>query len=623
MRNYILQNFPFLEDDFDALTDYELFSKMVEYMRKSLEKLITFQNQLNDFNNKLNELQNEIDNFDVQDEVDKKLDEMLESGQLAEIVAQFLEYAGVLAFDTKVALKAGTNFVDGSIAVALGQATYNDGKTTYYKIRGVLTTDVIDEDNKLSLTNFPALIAEKIVNYYITDLYNLVDANKTLINYNKSHNLADNVQAFKNDLDLSEVLGSDYGLTSFLFTTINNVVKGIAIGNEWANYSGEKFSIATFDYTGGSISNATIVESLLDGHSNSMCKIDDTHILIIAMSHNYVYDIVNDTINEITTDIPYCRSCADYNGHIYLATDVDHTTSQTVNAMYEIGFNASYEPSLIAQYTLPNFNEKIKMQNQGMVIYQDLIIFPSFSDARLIIYDYNTKEYLRTQLFTAPYATELEDGCVYDGKLLMNNGYGEVFEPDLFAQRSYGDENHNTIARSLTDICLYDDIIKLNGNSNATITIDLNKYLSFNHTTTGDIATAGGMLESITLFCAIRNYPSSGAVHNSSVVEIPMYKTISYEGDTVSSFDKHFETHYMRWIGGTTNKFYRYTITGTYSLGGGNAVPKLTITIDPYLLGETFGTDGTQTVDITTNTSYPPVLYITKIIGHRKVGLGY
>lgn len=34
MCNYILQNFPFLEDDFDALTDYELFSKMVGYVKE-------------------------------------------------------------------------------------------------------------------------------------------------------------------------------------------------------------------------------------------------------------------------------------------------------------------------------------------------------------------------------------------------------------------------------------------------------------------------------------------------------------------------------------------------------------------------------------------------------------
>lgn len=31
IRNWILQNFPFVEDDFDALTDYELFCKMIEF----------------------------------------------------------------------------------------------------------------------------------------------------------------------------------------------------------------------------------------------------------------------------------------------------------------------------------------------------------------------------------------------------------------------------------------------------------------------------------------------------------------------------------------------------------------------------------------------------------------
>ena len=29
-KNNLLQNFPYLEDDFDALTDYELFSKMTK-----------------------------------------------------------------------------------------------------------------------------------------------------------------------------------------------------------------------------------------------------------------------------------------------------------------------------------------------------------------------------------------------------------------------------------------------------------------------------------------------------------------------------------------------------------------------------------------------------------------
>lgn len=38
-KNAVLRNFPILEDDFDALTDYELFSKMVGYV-KSLDAYV-------------------------------------------------------------------------------------------------------------------------------------------------------------------------------------------------------------------------------------------------------------------------------------------------------------------------------------------------------------------------------------------------------------------------------------------------------------------------------------------------------------------------------------------------------------------------------------------------------
>lgn len=38
-KNAVLRNFPILEDDFDALTDYELFSKMVAYV-KSLDTFV-------------------------------------------------------------------------------------------------------------------------------------------------------------------------------------------------------------------------------------------------------------------------------------------------------------------------------------------------------------------------------------------------------------------------------------------------------------------------------------------------------------------------------------------------------------------------------------------------------
>ena len=59
MCNYILQNFPFLENDFDALTDYELFSLMVGYVKK-----------LNNFF--INDLEKNIEKY-----IDENLDNIL------------------------------------------------------------------------------------------------------------------------------------------------------------------------------------------------------------------------------------------------------------------------------------------------------------------------------------------------------------------------------------------------------------------------------------------------------------------------------------------------------------------------------------------------------------------
>ena len=58
-NNYILQNFPFLENDFDALTDYELFSKMVGYVK-----------ELNNFF--INDLEKNIEQY-----IDENLDNIL------------------------------------------------------------------------------------------------------------------------------------------------------------------------------------------------------------------------------------------------------------------------------------------------------------------------------------------------------------------------------------------------------------------------------------------------------------------------------------------------------------------------------------------------------------------
>ena len=85
-----LTNFPYIEKDFDALSDYGLLCKVVEKMNE----VITNNNIQNESINALydaflglkNYIDNYFDNLDVQDEINNKLDEMALNGELQQIL---------------------------------------------------------------------------------------------------------------------------------------------------------------------------------------------------------------------------------------------------------------------------------------------------------------------------------------------------------------------------------------------------------------------------------------------------------------------------------------------------------------------------------------------------------
>lgn len=178
---FVLQNFPFIEADFDAITNWQLFCKLGEEMNKIIEKVNQAGEQTENLTNAFIDLQNYVNNYfenlDVQDEINNKLDEMAEGGQLADIIAQYLQLAGVLAFDTVTDMKVSENLTNGSIVRTLGYSNIQDSNGSYYKIRNVLNTDVIDGINIIALNNFQNLVAEKIkekqdmISYRPTFLY--------------------------------------------------------------------------------------------------------------------------------------------------------------------------------------------------------------------------------------------------------------------------------------------------------------------------------------------------------------------------------------------------------------------------------------------------------------------
>lgn len=166
----VLENFPFIEADFDALTNYEIMCKMVEYMNSISKNQNLVQANMIELNNWFN-------NLDVQDEINNKLDQMAESGELQTIIASYINTNAILSFNTVSDLKASQNIINGSFVKTYGNTTYNDGKGAFYKIRTMTSSDVVDEINIISLTKSNTLIAEKMINYDI----NLINSNRTIL----------------------------------------------------------------------------------------------------------------------------------------------------------------------------------------------------------------------------------------------------------------------------------------------------------------------------------------------------------------------------------------------------------------------------------------------------------
>lgn len=170
--NYIYKAIPLAFDE--SMSYYETLCGLLHYLKNVI--LPTVNNNADavaELQTLYEELRTYVDDYfkglDVQEEINNKLDEMVEDGTLQEIIASYLDSKAIFGFDNVASMKQATNLINGSYAKTLGFYNKNDGGNALYKIRQITNEDVVDEMTILSMQN-QNLIAELIINYPINPL---------------------------------------------------------------------------------------------------------------------------------------------------------------------------------------------------------------------------------------------------------------------------------------------------------------------------------------------------------------------------------------------------------------------------------------------------------------------
>ena len=175
-----LTNFPYIEKDFDALTDYELLCLVVDYLNNVIKNqneqndsitrmynaFLTLQTYVNNtkdtledaFNTLDNYVRNYFNNLDVQDEVNNALDELVASGQMDEIFAQYthkLNWFYITTSNTEVEIN--TMFqTPGAKVIEFEKGTYDflQPIRVNANTKVILNNSIINSSNVHAFFNF-------------------------------------------------------------------------------------------------------------------------------------------------------------------------------------------------------------------------------------------------------------------------------------------------------------------------------------------------------------------------------------------------------------------------------------------------------------------------------------
>ena len=164
--NYIYKAIPLAFDE--SMSYYETLCGLLHYLKFTI--IPTVNNNADavaELQTLYEKLRIYVDDYfkglDVQEEINNKLDKMVEDGTLQEIISSYLNSKAIFGFDNVASMKQATNLINGSYAKTLGFYNKNDGGSATYKIRTITNEDIVDNATIIQLNN-SQLIAELIKN---------------------------------------------------------------------------------------------------------------------------------------------------------------------------------------------------------------------------------------------------------------------------------------------------------------------------------------------------------------------------------------------------------------------------------------------------------------------------
>ena len=265
----VVQNFPFIEESIDGLTQYQLLCKIVEKLNDVITQTNTQTENIEKLEEAVTTLKNYVDNYfnnlDVQTEINNKLDEMATSGELEAIIASYLNTQAVRGFSTLNDLKNATGLITGAICQTSGKTTYKDGFGSLYRIRNITNEDVVDNDNLVAITSDVSLIAEKITNN-ISNTKTTGTTNTYSCDY--INNTINSIVESGSNENGNWIKYAD----GTMICTATKVFKKIDINNSWGSlYETAELTLGNFPQQ--CISTPTVINSIISVHISSVFSI--------------------------------------------------------------------------------------------------------------------------------------------------------------------------------------------------------------------------------------------------------------------------------------------------------------------------------------------------------------